>query len=127
MELHHRPLVGRVGDWRAGLGRCLGRFVAERPQFYGIWKFSKNKQAAKDLLLFLSQKESARQLVAASIGCDLPSFKSFYDFETWKTVEPPVPTQNCELSTEIEEFPAVGRKMAVRRLCDWQRRPWPLC
>ena len=69
-----------------------GRFVAERPQFYGIWKFSKNKQAAKDLLLFLSQKESARQLVAASIGYDLPSFKSFYDFETWKTVEPPVGT-----------------------------------
>src|SRR3974390_2309466 len=26
-----------------------GRFVAERPQFYGIWKFSKSKQAAKDL------------------------------------------------------------------------------
>jgi ABC-type glycerol-3-phosphate transport system substrate-binding protein len=69
-----------------------GRFVAERPQFYGIWKFSKNKQAAKDLLLFLSQKESARQLVAASIGYDLPSFKSFYDFETWKTVEPPLGT-----------------------------------
>ena len=22
---------------------------------------------------------------------------------------------------------AVGRKMAVRRLCGWQRRPWPLC
>jgi ABC-type glycerol-3-phosphate transport system substrate-binding protein len=69
-----------------------GRFVAERPQFYGIWKFSKNKQAAKDLLLFLSQKDSARQLVAASIGYDLPSFKSFYDFETWKTVEPPLGT-----------------------------------
>jgi hypothetical protein len=29
------------------------------------------------------------QLVAASIGYDLPSFKSMYDFETWKTVEPP--------------------------------------
>ena len=69
-----------------------GRFVAERPQFYGIWKFSKSKQAAKDLLLFLSQKESARQLVAASIGYDLPSFKSFYDFETWRTTEPPLGT-----------------------------------
>jgi ABC-type glycerol-3-phosphate transport system substrate-binding protein len=66
-----------------------GRFVAERPQFYGVWKFSRNKQAAKDLLLFLSQKESARQLVAASIGYDLPTFKTFYDFDTWKTVEPP--------------------------------------
>ena len=53
---------------------------------------SQNKPAAKDLLLHISQKDSARQLVAASNGYDLPSFKSFYDFDTWKTVEPPVGT-----------------------------------
>src|SRR5262249_61611644 len=23
VELHHQPLLGRVGDWRAGLGRIL--------------------------------------------------------------------------------------------------------
>jgi hypothetical protein len=23
VEFHHRPLAGRVGDWRAGLGRSL--------------------------------------------------------------------------------------------------------
>src|SRR6202166_521107 len=34
-----------------------GRFVGQLPQFYGLWKFSKNKAAAKDLLLFLSQKD----------------------------------------------------------------------
>ena len=28
------------------------------------------------------------QLVEASIGYDLPSFKSMYDLDTWKTVEP---------------------------------------
>lgn len=67
-----------------------GRFVGQLPFFYGLWSFSKNKSAAKDLLLFVSQKDSARQLVAASSGYDLPSFKSFYDFDTWKTVEPPV-------------------------------------
>ena len=27
-----------------------GRFVGQLPQFYGLWKFSKNKAAAKDLL-----------------------------------------------------------------------------
>ena len=32
------------------------------------------------------------QLVEASIGYDLPSFKSMYDFATWKTVGPPVGT-----------------------------------
>ncbi len=66
-----------------------GRFVGFLPQHYGLWKFSKNKQAAKDLLLHISQRESAKQLVEASIGYDLPSFKSFYDFDTWKTVAPP--------------------------------------
>jgi len=69
-----------------------GRFVGQLPQFYGVWNFSQNKQAAKDLLLFISQRDSARQLVQASYGYDLPSFKSFYDFDTWKTVAPPVGT-----------------------------------
>ena len=61
-----------------------GRFVGQLPQFYGLWAFSKNKPAAKDLLLHISQKESIAQLVEASIGYDLPSFKSMYDFDTWK-------------------------------------------
>jgi hypothetical protein len=67
-----------------------GRFVGQLPQFYGVWKFSSNKSAAKDLLLFLSQKESVAQLVDASFGYDLPSFKTMYDLDTWKKVEPPV-------------------------------------
>jgi hypothetical protein len=66
-----------------------GRFVGQLPFFYGVWKFAQNKPAAKDLLLFLSQRESARQLVDASFGYDLPTFKSFYDFDTWKKVGPP--------------------------------------
>ena len=66
-----------------------GRFVGQLPQFYGLWSFSKNKSAGKDLLLHMSQKESIAQLVAASVGYDLPSFKSMYDLDTWKTVEPP--------------------------------------
>jgi len=69
-----------------------GRFVGQLPQFYGLWSFSKNKAAAKDLLLYISQKSSVAKLVAASIGYDLPSFKTLYDFDTWKTVEPPVGT-----------------------------------
>ena len=69
-----------------------GRFVGQLPQFYGLWKFSKNKQAGKDLLLHISQKESIAQLVEASFGYDLPSFKTMYDLDTWKKVEPPVGT-----------------------------------
>ncbi|MBV9955408.1 MAG: extracellular solute-binding protein [Pseudolabrys sp.] len=67
-----------------------GRFVGQLPQFYGVWSFSKNKTAAKDLLLHISQKEQVAQLVEASFGYDLPSFKSMYDLPTWKTVGPPV-------------------------------------
>ena len=36
----------------------LDDFVGQLPQFYGVWSFSKNKQAAKDLLLYISQKEA---------------------------------------------------------------------
>ncbi len=67
-----------------------GRFVGQLPQFYGVWSFSPNKSAAKDLLLHISQKEQVAHLVEASFGYDLPSFKSMYDLPTWKTVGPPV-------------------------------------
>lgn len=69
-----------------------GRFVGQLPQFYGLWSFSKNKSAAKDLLHFISQRNSVAQLVEASYGYDLPSFKSLYDLDTWKKVEPPLGT-----------------------------------
>ena len=69
-----------------------GRFVGQLPQFYGLWGSSKNKPAAKDLLLYLSQKPAVAKLVQASFGYDLPAFKSMYDLDTWKTVEPPIGT-----------------------------------
>jgi hypothetical protein len=69
-----------------------GRFVGQLPQFYGLWQFSKNKSAAKDFLTFVSQKSSVAQLVEASVGYDLPSFKTMYDLPTWDKVEPPVGT-----------------------------------
>ena len=69
-----------------------GRFVGQLPQFYGLWQFSKNKPAAKDLLLHISRKESVAELVDASSGYDLPSFKSMYDLDTWKKVGPPLGT-----------------------------------
>jgi ABC-type glycerol-3-phosphate transport system substrate-binding protein len=88
-----------------------GRFVGQLPFFYGVWNFSPNKGAAKDLLLFLSDKEQSRQLVAASNGYDLPLFNGFYDFDTWQKVEPPLgtvynyPLRGDQLGT-IAGFPA---------------------
>src|SRR3974390_1141028 len=39
-----------------------GRFVGQLPFFYGLWSFSKNKTAAKDLLLYLSHKPAVTKV-----------------------------------------------------------------
>jgi len=74
-----------------------GRFVGQLPFFYGLWSFSSNKSAGKDLLAYLSRKDSAKQLVA-------------YDFDTWQKVEPPVGTvynyPPRDQQTSITGYPA---------------------
>lgn len=69
-----------------------GRFAPYLPFFYGVWNFGTNKTAAKELVHHIVDKPQAKLQVAASNGYDLPAFKSYYDFDTWKTVEPPVGT-----------------------------------
>jgi Bacterial extracellular solute-binding protein len=66
-----------------------GRFVAAVPFFWGTWKFSKNKAAAKSLLTHLCQKGSVEQTVAASKGYDIPPFSGLHDFKTWAEEGPP--------------------------------------
>src|SRR5262249_42605606 len=58
-----------------------GRYAPFLPYFYGVWNFSKNKPAAKSLLLALSRRSAAEKMVAASAGYDLPGFTSFTDFK----------------------------------------------
>ncbi len=69
-----------------------GRFAPYLPFFYGVWSFGSNKTAAKELTHHIVDKPQAKRLVAASIGYDLPAFKSYYDFDTWEKVEPPLGT-----------------------------------
>jgi extracellular solute-binding protein len=69
-----------------------GRFAPHLPWYYGVWNFGSNKTAAKELVHHMVDKPQAKRLVAASSGYDLPSFKSYYDFDTWKVVEPPLGT-----------------------------------
>ena len=66
-----------------------GHFRGSLPYFWGLWSFSQNKPAAKDLLLHLSQKEQADKLIAASKGFDTPMLPAFYDNRTWATEGPP--------------------------------------
>src|SRR6202023_3513151 len=54
-----------------------GRYAPFVPYFWGTWNFSKNKPAAKSLLVHLSQRSSAEKMVAASGGYDLPPFAQF--------------------------------------------------
>ena len=66
-----------------------GRFDPAQPSFWGIWKFSPNKAAAKSLALHLWEKPSVEQLVAGSHGYDMPCFATLRDFKTWADEGPP--------------------------------------
>jgi len=66
-----------------------GRFDAAVPFFWGTWKFSQNKAAAKSLLMHLCQRSSVEQTVAASKGYDIPPFAGLRDFKTWAEQGPP--------------------------------------
>jgi ABC-type glycerol-3-phosphate transport system substrate-binding protein len=66
-----------------------GRFGPYLPFFWGIWNFSRNKSAARSLLVHLSTREAIEQFVAGSHGYDLPAYEAFNDFPTWREEGPP--------------------------------------
>ena len=66
-----------------------GRFAPFLPYYWSIWKFAKNKEAAKSLLLHLSQPAAVEKLVAASGGYDLPAFEKLTTLKTWAEEGPP--------------------------------------
>ena len=66
-----------------------GRFAPFLPYLWGIWSFSKNKEASKSLLRHLSTRSAAEQMVEVSAGYDLPSFEKLTDFKTWSEIGPP--------------------------------------
>src|ERR1700680_4590292 len=66
-----------------------GRFAPFLPYFWTVWEFSKNKEAAKSLLTYLSQPASIEKLVAASGGYDLPAFEKLTTLKTWAEEGPP--------------------------------------
>ena len=66
-----------------------GRFSPFLPYFWAVWGFSKNKSAAKSLLVHLSQPAAVEKMVAASSGYDLPSFEKLTTLKTWAEEGPP--------------------------------------
>ena len=95
-----------------------GRYEPYLPYFWGVWKFSKNKAAAKSLLVHLSQRSSVEKQVAASQGYDIPAFAKLNDFKTWAEEGPPKGTlyhypPSSEQILSASAFPAPP-KIAVQ-------------
>ena len=66
-----------------------GRYAPFLPYFWGIWNFGKNRTAAKDLLLRLSQPDAVEKMVVASGGYDLPAFEKLTTLKVWQEEAPP--------------------------------------
>jgi ABC-type glycerol-3-phosphate transport system substrate-binding protein len=66
-----------------------GRFAPFLPYYWSIWKFAKNKEAAKSLLVHLSQPDAIEKMVTASGGYDLPAFEKLTTLKTWAEEGPP--------------------------------------
>lgn len=66
-----------------------GRFVPTATFFWGIYDFSPNQSAAKDLIDNLMQREQVEERSTAVDGYDLPTFSSMNDFKVWEDVAPP--------------------------------------
>jgi ABC-type glycerol-3-phosphate transport system substrate-binding protein len=66
-----------------------GRFLPLGTFSWGIWNFSPNKTAAKELIEFLSQRENVEARCTVVQGFDIPPFASMTDFKIWDEVEPP--------------------------------------
>jgi ABC-type glycerol-3-phosphate transport system substrate-binding protein len=66
-----------------------GRFVPYSTFFFGVWNFSPNKTAAKELISYLSQREQVEARCNVVEGYDIPPFDSMLDFDVWKKVGPP--------------------------------------
>ena len=56
---------------------------------YGVWNFSKNKDVAKELALWLADKQQFSISAQASNGYDIPLIQSYSDNPVWTEAGPP--------------------------------------
>ena len=69
-----------------------GRFLPTLSFFWGVYNFSQNKSAAKDLIVYLMQRDQVEERCIASEGYDIPPYAGLLDFKVWEQVEPPLGT-----------------------------------
>jgi ABC-type glycerol-3-phosphate transport system substrate-binding protein len=66
-----------------------GRFLPLGAFSLGVWNFSSNKTAAKELIEFLSQRENVEERCKVTQVYDVPPVSSMTDFKIWDEVGPP--------------------------------------
>jgi ABC-type glycerol-3-phosphate transport system substrate-binding protein len=66
-----------------------GRFLPSLSFFWGVYDFSPNKTAGKELIEFLMRRDNVEARCIASVGYDLPPYAKLTDFKIWEQVEPP--------------------------------------
>ncbi len=69
-----------------------GRFVPTATFFWGVWKFSQNQQAGKELIEYLMQPAQIEERDNHVAGYDIPPYEKLNDFKIWAEVEPPTGT-----------------------------------
>ena len=93
-----------------------GRFAPFLPYFWGIWSFSKNKPAAKSLLLHLSQPAAVEKMVVASGGYDLPAFEKLTTLKVWAEEGPPKGTLYHYPNPHNHQILSVARRPAPPKI-----------
>ncbi len=74
-DLHHHSTPGGPA----------GRFFAPTVRGYGIWKFSKNVELAKDLLRFLYREENFKEWIQAGNGFNHPMWRYWENHPVWNS------------------------------------------
>ncbi len=69
-----------------------GRYAPLLPRYQGLWNFSKNKSAAKSLMVHINKPDNIRKLVAGAAGYDIPPYQKLIDYKVWDDQGPPLGT-----------------------------------
>lgn len=95
-----------------------GRYASFLQSHLSVWRFSKNKSAAKSLIRHLSSRASTEAIVAGSKGYDIPPFAKFKTFSTWAEIGPPKGTLYHYPDPHADQILAVAAMPTPHRVAE---------